>query len=107
MLMSNDDPFERPRDLLEAKNQIANLKVELIRHSDLLAEANEALADVRTLDDWRSKSPERTWLMSGDGWAWCRLYDHGVRDCQNSFDGATPDEARAKAAAWVREQAKP
>jgi hypothetical protein len=64
-----------------------------------------ALADMRTLDDWRAVSPERTWLMSGDGWSWCRLYDHSTNGPQvYAGEGATPDEARAKAAAWVREQ---
>lgn len=62
------------------------------------------IRDLRTLDDWRAVSPERTWLMSGDGWAWCRLYDHGAKACQRGFDGPTPDEARAKAAAWIRGQ---
>jgi hypothetical protein len=81
-----------------------------------------ALADVRTLDEWAGMRP----LHDPDrmaGWKWS-LVDEGVLDAPDRFmcelrnlrcpededgecfTGPTPDAARAKAAAWVREQAE-
>lgn len=62
----------------------------------------QALADVRTLDDWakfhRDYAPApRPYAPASGGW-FIQLAPF------KAFDGSTPDEARAKAAAWVREQ---
>lgn len=71
----------------------------------------QALADVRTLDEYVEK------LGRGFGWT-VSVYRGGVYGVVFTNDnweeqqgvpcleGATPVEARAKAAAWVREQAK-
>lgn len=60
-----------------------------------------ALADVRTLDDWRAVSPQtRDVYLRGDTMVVLRRHDYHQPWC---FDGTTPDEARAKAAAFVRE----
>lgn len=61
-------------------------------------EAVQALADVRTLDE------------SGFAWESGFFHIHDVKTCmcvvfneeQTNFTGSTPDNARAKAAAWVR-----
>jgi hypothetical protein len=78
----------------------------------LLEADARALADVRTLDDWKRKQPrQRDWKMHdkvkfGEGPHGCMLYEdrehHG--EWGKNFDGSSEDEARAKAAAWVREQ---
>lgn len=72
------------------------------------ATAAQALADVRTLDEWASETVDwRRWkcgALPGFGHH-CWLEDTQHRTVK-PFTGATPDEARAKAAAWVREQAK-
>ena len=60
-----------------------------------LAGAN-ALADVRTLDDF---NPNWHMALAPDGGHYCLPRGDAL-----AFDGTTPDEARAKAAAWVREQ---
>ncbi len=72
----------------------------------VLAGESRAMADVRTLDDWAEKP--------GNGWRTHELYFHVdhwssylveiAGPYVTPFKGATPDEARAKAAAWVREQ---
>jgi hypothetical protein len=64
-------------------------------------------ADVRTLDDWRKA---RHWrgvecITFSDVQETVRLW-YGGRLAADEFTGSTPDEARAKAAAWVREQGK-
>jgi hypothetical protein len=73
-------------------------------------------ADVRTLDDWQREGTPRcehwyvTHTVNGrTDWYRCSLLSHAAKEeCVNHFmgDGATPDEARAKAAAWVREQGR-
>jgi len=63
----------------------------------------QALADVRTLDEWAGRGdPDRYWGMSPT--AECVVYDRSVGSRERIFIGDTPDAARAKAAAWVREQ---
>jgi hypothetical protein len=70
---------------------------------ELLADA-QALADMRTLDEWAAGQPIRTPSPSphrtevGDWFIWLSTGKY--------FDGPTPEAARAKAAAWVREQGK-
>lgn len=73
------------------------------------------LADLDTLDDWQPRvsqngtKGEHTWHMRRAARAdrvivyscMLRQFDGWVQ-----FDGATPREARAKAAAWAREQIK-
>lgn len=68
----------------------------------------QALADVRTLDDWAKGGKLLEWSVTDcsypghDPKHWCcRL----ATTAGNTYlYGATPDEARAKAAAWVRGQ---
>ena len=66
----------------------------------------QALADVRTLDDWargeKGRSHDTGFAFDGLGY-FCTLQERTVIKVQ-AFEAATPDEARAKAAAWVREQ---
>jgi hypothetical protein len=70
---------------------------------------HRALADVRTLDDWARKQRghgHETMQIAG-GLFLTRLLDaFSLSPTTEGFEGATPDEARAKAAAWVREQAQ-
>lgn len=79
------------------------------RYTARVAELERQLADVRTLDEWKSQSSERSVVLDGDNWFWCRLSEwngRGIRQVMG-FDGASAHEARAAAAAWVRaEQAK-
>lgn len=78
----------------------------------------QALADVRTLDEWaadreRDEGPETashttrrpTNPIRGE-WVTHLFSGYEGDEDQHDFYGATPDEARAKAAAWVREQAQ-
>ena len=58
---------------------------------DRLGLIEKALADVRTLDEWAAK---------GHVWA-VGFGPDGYWVCMGHY-GASPDEARAKAAAWVR-----
>lgn len=66
-------------------------------------------ADVRALDDWAHADTMRFWdcgrTAAGDEWH-CALF-RAAEDMEECLFAATPDEARAKAAAWVREQVKP
>ena len=65
----------------------------------------QALADVRTLDDWAAPgSGHNVELASGAHYQVCYLHGWNGDEAEFSCDGATPDEARAAAAAWVREQ---
>lgn len=63
----------------------------------------QALADVRTLDEWAADQPIRTPSPSphktetGDWFIWLST--------GNYFAAATPEGGRAKAAEWVRKQA--
>jgi hypothetical protein len=65
-------------------------------------------ADVRTLDAWASAAEwryyeTRPWgVHTRQRCVLCE--DPGSEVRPRAFDGATPDEARAKAAAWIREQ---
>lgn len=63
-------------------------------------------ADVRTLDDWVAHVDGRHCAMGkAFGLDVTKLHDLDLwGPLGKAFDGATPDEARAKAAAWVREQ---
>lgn len=83
--------------------------------ADLIAKADDeldrleadaqALADVRTLDEWAAGQPIRTPSPSpyktevGDWFIWLST--------GNYFDAPTPEGARAKVAEWVRKQAAP
>lgn len=68
---------------------------------------SQALADVRALDEWAKVG--RSWEIKE---IIPRIFRCAARSSDLSsgtyrvelFEGATPDEARAKAAAWVREQ---
>jgi hypothetical protein len=68
----------------------------------------QALVDVRTLDDWATSnkrqvpSPEPSETRP-DVWMVVIPAKHSVD--VRVFEGPTPEAARAKAAAWVREQA--
>jgi hypothetical protein len=84
---------------------------DMIRKADGELDRLEAMvardADVRTLDDWRKA---RHWrgvecITFSDVQETVRLW-YGGRLAADEFTGSTPDEARAKAAAWVREQGK-
>lgn len=57
-------------------------------------------ADVRTLDDWAAANIDAPPPVAACG----PFVDWVVLVRRQAFRGATPDEARAKAAAWVREQ---
>lgn len=63
-------------------------------------------ADVRTLDEWASTAGRRyetrRRFNNTAQWACYLDVEHGPYIAP--FFGATPDEARAKAAAWVRER---
>jgi hypothetical protein len=79
----------------------------------ILAGESRAMADVRTLDDWATngrwhQARQREVVAAADGEFLCVLGTENRE--RNGFvgfvaEGATPDEARAKAAAWVRERA--
>lgn len=76
---------------------------EALRH--LKADA-QALADVRTLDEWAKANGAR-WSCTpwNDGWAVCiRRGPHA--DLSPHHAGPTPDAARHAAAEWVRGQAQ-
>jgi hypothetical protein len=83
----------------------------------------QALADVRTLDEWKRAGKWRSWTMHDNvttGAALsstpshaCWLHDTDARVETDGFatigqnhGGATEEAARAKAAAWCREQGK-
>jgi hypothetical protein len=59
-------------------------------------------ADIRTLDDWVAGDPILN-AYAVDGGSLVLIVDRHRR----KFYGATPDEARAKAAAWVRKNTTP
>lgn len=80
---------------------------------------SDALADVRTLDEWaadreRDEGPmSASWSTrrpennnNGD-WITCLFSGYEGDEDDYHFYGATPDQARAKAATWIREQAAP
>jgi len=66
---------------------------------------HQALADVRTLDEWALGAELRYWRNHRWCSPMCRcvLSDPAGLD-DRVFHGQTPEAARAKAAAWVREQ---
>lgn len=69
---------------------------------DALRDDLKALADVRTLDSWVLAEKGRWMDVDSDAPGLsCVLHDQ-TPDGDWDFDGSTPDEARAKAAAWVR-----
>ncbi len=63
----------------------------------------QALADVRTLDEWAETELGRAWRSSNDGLD-RRVTLYADQRIHQVFAAKTPTEARAKAAAWVREQ---
>lgn len=63
-----------------------------------------ALADVRTLDDWRA-TPGAIMVEYQDHKPPVFYLELRWPGGRHGFGEVTPDEARAKAAAWVREQA--
>lgn len=79
---------------------------ELYRDARLWRENQQALADARTLD--AAATPKSFWRTTPalNCWECCRMVwaDSGWRSAEELFDGLTPEDARAKAAAWVREQ---
>lgn len=67
----------------------------------------QVLADMRTLDEW-ARTNHGGWNSAPgfrDQWYRTCVYADGLTPSLQ-FDGATPDEARHKAAEWVRAQAK-
>jgi hypothetical protein len=76
----------------------------------------QALADVRTLDDWAadrdrdegpmsaSHSTRRPENNNRGDWVAHLFSGYEGDEDSHDFQGATPEAARAKAAAWVREQ---
>lgn len=75
----------------------------------------QALADVRTLDEWRMAGKDRKCeefdFVSGEDepkryfvFAIDTSNEPPGRFAHETYRGATPEEARAKAAAWVRSQ---
>lgn len=74
---------------------------------DICAEL-QALADVRALDAWATSHQERTHVFfPADDEIQCFISMRHSRERSECFSGATPDEARAKAAAWARKQESP
>jgi len=63
----------------------------------------QALADVRTLDEWAEAVPFRSWRSSHDSHD-RRVTVYETSRTYHAFAGPTSDAARSKAAAWVREQ---
>lgn len=78
----------------------SNRKHEIIER--LKADA-KALADVRTLDEWAETELGRAWRSSNDGRD-RRVTLYADQRIHQVFATKTPDAARAKAAAWAREQ---
>ncbi len=80
----------------------------------LLRRDAQALADVRMLDEWAEQNPTQpafqtvpsAFPLRGKWGCYGGYEDYKTSTRRRGFYGATPDEARAKAAAWVREQAK-
>lgn len=79
---------------------------ELIPGLEAMEADRKALADVRTLDGWAAEHKDNRVNMNhygaqGDhpGWS-IQMISIGAHRTQRF--GATPDEARAEAAAWVR-----
>lgn len=66
----------------------------------------QALADVRTLDEWARECFGGWNTAPGFRAEWYRCSVYNAAMTTKTFDGRTPDEARAKAAAWARGQAK-
>jgi hypothetical protein len=94
-----DDPCPNQPSAYENKQA-----AELYRDARLWRENQQALADVRTLDEWHKrtgKPPFRT--EEHDGHWLCHSPDEHL---DSDGHGPTPDAARAKAASWVREQGK-
>ncbi len=84
---------------------------EALEVGQVLEAALQALADVRTLDGWLANEtldrPRYQQLdrMAAIGDAWiCNLFEvvEGLHENRGHGKASTPDEARAKAAAWVR-----
>lgn len=79
----------------------------MLEHLAKVEADRQALADVRTLDAWCRTEDGCQCTVADTGsiysesalWV-CTM--EGVNDHKESFRGSTPDEARAKAAAWVR-----
>lgn len=115
---TGDDLCAERAETLSLRSQLRDLTVELAREKGQLAAAlrradaaEMALVDVRALDEWRFRGGRRSWYMVQDPGneeiESCNLLDDiaapGHR--KHQFYGPTPEAARAKAAAWVREQA--
>lgn len=76
-----------------------------------LQAATQALADVRTLDDWAGEHTSREHSTTRDQalphmLAWTCELRPGKFERGKEFSAPTPDEARANAAAWVRKLAE-
>ena len=69
-----------------------------------LEAAVQALADVRTLDGYLDKGNSYRLLPNMTDSFDRAAYWLVMETAKLTFGGATPDEARAKAAAWVRSQ---
>jgi hypothetical protein len=70
----------------------------------------QALANVRTLEDWEDNHPTMGSVKGprrSDGGYRIELWeDFNTKPSFAAYDCKTRDEARAKAAAWAREQKK-
>lgn len=92
-------------ELASARTAIADLSYQLGKaqgeaegHRLVRVGLEAELADVRTLDDF---NPNWHMAFAPDGGHYCLPRGDAL-----AFGGTTPDEARAKAAAWAREQTK-
>lgn len=99
-----DDGSRRTYSVAALVEAIGELRIVAATPIDVRAVAADAqaLADVRTLDEWAVRNGEQvpSPRQGADG-LW---YVGAVGGMYNaSEDSATPDEARAKAAAWARE----
>jgi hypothetical protein len=102
LALMGDDPTESAIDVVALYCPAESAALEQLR-----ADA-QALADVRTLDDWARSGRhvtqgQREVTSFADGEYTCTLFEATEQgESPHWFHGATPDEARAKAAAWVR-----
>lgn len=69
---------------------------------DSVATNEQALADVRTLDEWAAASYMRSWRLSHDPHDYRVTFYSAAGRIEGQVCGPTPDAARAAAAAWVR-----
>lgn len=108
-----DEVQQAERRAMTGDRQAVLLVVsELRRLREQAAADAQALADVRTLDDWaRERFDVRTWVMfppDDERLCLCSLREAGkspgAGGFPGSFTGETEDAARHAAAGWVRKE---